>query len=185
MTTLTTQKRILKATELGGIPFIVLMGSFLHFTYQMSGGNFAVAMVSAINESVWEHLKLAFFPTLILAAIQYPLLRNHYPNFFFGKAVGIFAMPTIIVAGFYTYKFIFHSSNLAYDIGLFITSIIVGQILSYKIIVKNGAKPFNFIPVAMLALYAMAFFVFTVSPPQFELFRDPVTGGYGLNAHGN
>lgn len=176
-------QRILKQTEVGGFFFIVFAGSLLHFTYELSGGNMVVALFSAVNESVWEHLKLPFFPALALTVYQYARIRKTYPNLLYGKAVGIISMPAIIVAGFYAYEAVFHSSNLAYDIGLFIASVAAGQSISYRITLKHGAKAFNPAPVAVLAVAALLFFVFTYTPPELDLFRDPLTGEYGVHAH--
>ena len=38
---------------------ISILGSILHFTYGWSRGNKFVAIFSAVNESTWEHIKLA------------------------------------------------------------------------------------------------------------------------------
>ncbi|MCS7117495.1 MAG: DUF6512 family protein [Thaumarchaeota archaeon] len=177
-------KKFLLATEIGGIFFIVFVGAALHFTYEWSGHNVVVGAFSAVNESVWEHLKLPFFPALMLATVQYAFLRKSYPNFFIGKAIGVFSVPVMIVVGFYGYEAIFHSSNLAYDIGLFVASVIAGQIISYKAVTKYGDKaPVNFLPIAALIAYAILFIAFTFSPPELEIFRDPLTGEFGIHAH--
>ncbi len=46
--------------ELIGVVFIIFLGSALHFTFALSGNQPIVGAFSAVNESVWEHLKLAF-----------------------------------------------------------------------------------------------------------------------------
>ncbi len=47
---------------------ITILGSVLHFTYEWTGQNKFVAYFAAVNESTWEHIKLAlssiFFCTL-------------------------------------------------------------------------------------------------------------------------
>ena len=43
---------------------IMLIGSLDHFMYELSGGNVFVGMWAPVSESVWEHLKIAFYPTL-------------------------------------------------------------------------------------------------------------------------
>ena len=55
--------------EIFSIIFTFVLGTLLHFTYQLSGENKIVEMFSAINESVWEHLKLVYFPMLITTII--------------------------------------------------------------------------------------------------------------------
>jgi hypothetical protein len=51
------------------IAFLVAtaFGVFLHFTFELSGKNYFVALFSPVNESIWEHLKLLFFPFLFTA----------------------------------------------------------------------------------------------------------------------
>ncbi|MCS7127589.1 MAG: DUF6512 family protein [Thaumarchaeota archaeon] len=176
-------RKLLKVTEAIGAVFIFFAGAALHFTFEWSGHNVFVGLFSAVNESVWEHLKLAYFPAVWLGLVQYALLRKHYPNFFAGKATGVFSVPVIIVVGFYGYQAIFRSHNLAYDIGLFVFSVVVGQFVSYKMVVKYGNRsPPQLLPVIALAAYAVAFFAFTFEPPRLEPFRDPITGEYGIHA---
>jgi hypothetical protein len=45
--------------KLVGIVFIIIIGSLLHFTFELSGHQ-AIGVFSAVNESVWEHLKLSY-----------------------------------------------------------------------------------------------------------------------------
>ena len=51
--------------------FISILGVLLHFTYEWSGDNPAIGLFSAVNESTWEHLKLIFFPMLLLTMIEF------------------------------------------------------------------------------------------------------------------
>lgn len=51
--------------------FVCIAGTLLHFTYEIFGKNNFIASFSAVNESVWEHLKLLFFPLLFTTVIGY------------------------------------------------------------------------------------------------------------------
>lgn len=51
--------------------FISILGVLLHFTYEWSNDNPAVGLFSAVNESTWEHLKLIFFPMLLLTMMEF------------------------------------------------------------------------------------------------------------------
>ena len=48
--------------ELASAAFMVLAGSGLHFAFDWSAGWPPLALIAAVNESIWEHLKLAFWP---------------------------------------------------------------------------------------------------------------------------
>ncbi len=44
-----------------------ILGVLFHFVYDWTGKNPAAAAFFPVNESTWEHLKLVFFPILILS----------------------------------------------------------------------------------------------------------------------
>ena len=166
--------------ELFGIVLIVLVGSALHFTFELSGGNPLVGVFSAVNESVWEHLKLSFWPALLYAIVEYRYLKRKTSNFFFAKAVSIYLMPLIIVSFFYTYR-TFIEENLILDIPIFILAVAIGQLTSYKLMSWKG-KPKIYIKTSIIALILLAslFIIFTFYPPQLPIFQDPISGEYGI-----
>ena len=43
---------------------VITLGVLLHFTHPWIKKGFLTHVISAINESTWEHLKLAFWPML-------------------------------------------------------------------------------------------------------------------------
>ena len=48
-----------------GVPVLFLAGTLLHFLYGLSGEFFLVGLLAPVNESVWEHLKLALWTTTL------------------------------------------------------------------------------------------------------------------------
>jgi hypothetical protein len=48
---------------------IVLAGSALHFAFDWSGHWLPLALIAAVNESVWEPMKLAFWPAVTWAVL--------------------------------------------------------------------------------------------------------------------
>lgn len=175
----TVRNSILKL-ELIGVLFIVLVGSALHFTFELSSGNTLVGVFSAVNESVWEHLKLSFWPALLYAVIEYRCLKRKTGCFFPAKTVGIYLMPLIIVSSFYLYR-AFSEENLAFDILIFILAVAIGQLASYKLMIWKGtSKIHTAISIVTLILLASLFIIFTFYPPQSPISQDPISGGYGI-----
>jgi hypothetical protein len=167
--------------ELIGMVFIIFLGSALHFTFALSGNQPIVGSFSAVNESVWEHLKLAFWPSLLFTVIEYPLLRKAANNFFTAKAIGVYLMVAIIPLVFYSYTPLSGESIFAIDISSFVVAVIIGQLLSYKLLTyRQLPRNLNKIAVAAIILLALAFIVFTYYPPQLQIFKDSVTGKYGV-----
>ncbi len=176
---------LIRRWELWGVPFIILTGSLLHFSFGLSGDWGPLGVVSAVNESVWEHLKLVFWPAVFWAVIEYFFIRrpgrDAHPNFLLSKIIGIYVMPAIIVFNFYTYTIFTGDSILAIDILSFVIAIFVGQIVSYRswrLLRLPGI--FNWVALAMLIIAAVLFAIFTFYPPKVSIFQDPVTGGYGI-----
>jgi hypothetical protein len=167
--------------ELAGIVFIVILGSLLHFTFEWSGGQAVVGVFSAVNESVWEHLKLGYWPALVFALIEFKYLKESTGNFLFAKTVGIYLIPITIVAIFYSYTAFLGESILVIDISSFIVAVIVGQLVSYRLLtgktLPNNLAKFSLIALLLLGL---AFVLFTFYPPPLGLFQDPITREYGL-----
>jgi hypothetical protein len=168
--------------ELTGIVFIIVFGSILHFTFEWSGGQAVVGAFSAVNESVWEHLKLGFWPAVAFALIEFRYLKKSTSNFLLAKTVSIYLIPITIVVIFYSYTAILGESVLAIDILSFILAVIVGQLVGYRVM-TGKTLTYNIVDkVALIALIllGLAFVVFTFLPPQLGLFQDPITGGYGI-----
>ena len=161
--------------------FIIILGTLLHFTFEWSAFQPIVGVFSAVNESVWEHLKIAFWPSLLYAILVYRYLNKKTNNFFFAKTIGIYAIMIIIPVIFYAYT-IFIEHNLTIDVLSFIFAIILGQLVSFKLLTFKKL-PKNLISLVALIILAIAFIVFTFYPPQIQLFQDPNTGEYGIINH--
>ena len=167
--------------ELTGVVFISLVGSFLHFVFALLREWPPAALIAAVNESVWEHLKLAFWPALIYAFIERPALRKHVKNFWTAKAAGIFIMPLVIVSGFYGYTALANRHMLWADISLFVLAVLTGQLVSTRLMLKKSfpswTKAFALILIVMMIT---AFSLLTFFPPRCPLFLDHQTGQYGI-----
>ena len=75
--------------ELGGFLWTAAAGTLLHFAYEWSGGSAAAAVFAAVNESVWEHMKLLVMPAFLFTAVQVWVMGEIYPNLPAVRAVTI------------------------------------------------------------------------------------------------
>ena len=177
------ERRRIFLYELIGMFFIIILGSLLHFTFELSGYQAIVGVFSAVNESTWEHLKLSYWPALAYALIEYRYLKKLTKNFVTAKTVGIYLMPILITAFFYSYTAVIEDS-LTMDILIFILAIILGQLASYRLLTSSELLK-HFVKISLVAVVVLgfAFLIFTFYPPQLPIFQDPVTGGYGIINH--
>jgi hypothetical protein len=183
VTAMDERRRIL-FYESAGIVFIIVFGSILHFTFEWSGHQAAVGVFSAVNESVWEHLKLGFWPAIVFALIEFKYLKKATNNFLVGKTVGIYLIPVIITVLFYSYTAILGESLLVIDILTFIIAVIIGQLVSYRLLTSK-TLPYNLDRISLIALLllGLVFVFFTFYPPHLSIFQDPITGEYGIVSH--
>ena len=89
--------------QVGGFVFTSVLGTLLHFLYDICGESIILAPFSAVNESPWEHMKILFIPMLIFAFIENKFIGNRYPDLFSAKLLGILMGLILIPVLFYSY----------------------------------------------------------------------------------
>jgi hypothetical protein len=166
--------------EIFGTLFIIFLGTALHFTFALSGNNPVVGAFSAVNESVWEHLKLPFWPSILWLLITMYPQRKTVGNFFSAKAVGITLMLLMLPVVFYSYT-AFTEEILAVDIATFMAAVILGQLVTYKLYKQTkGKKLLEIIAIVIIVSLAIILVTFTFYPPHLPIFMDSNTCQYGI-----
>jgi len=174
-------KKQIRKWELIGIAVIAGVGAVMHFAFEWSGELRPVAVFAAVNESVWEHLKLTYWPTLLYAALSYRKLKGLSDNFTIAKAAGIYVMPAAIVALFYAYTTITGSDNLIADIAIFVVAIALGQLASYKVLnLPQLSRRLYVLAIVGIVALGVIYALFTFYPPQAPIFMELATGTYGI-----
>lgn len=168
--------------ELIVILFSLILGTLLHFTYEWSGENLFIGSFSAVNESVWEHLKLVFYPMLIAAIVEYFFVKDVSNNYIEAKTIGIFTAICFIIVSFFTYSGIIGTSIIVIDILIFIISIILGEYVAYRLMKRENESTVTTecLSIIILVFLLLCFIIFTYLPPEVNLFRDVTTGIYGI-----
>ena len=167
--------------EAPGILFIFLGGSLLHFTYAWSGHSWIVGIFSAVNESVWEHLKMTFWPVLVFALVERPFVGGQASNYWLAKSAGLLVTLLGIVGGYYGYVALVGHYGLAAGIMTFALSVVVGQALSARLLLARDLGSWTRrAAIAGLVLATVAFSVFSYRPPRLALFEHQGSGQYGI-----
>lgn len=152
--------------------FVVLLGVFLHFAYELSGENPIVGLFANINESVWEHLKLVFFPMLVLTL--WDMFTNQRNNLCFlpARTLGTLAGMTFVVVVYYTITGILGFQTGWLNILIYLLGILFVFFVEKKLCHRCNTISVK-ISIVLWVLFIILFIVFTIAPPALGIFIPP------------
>ena len=173
-------KRSLNKWQIAGFIFTGISGVLLHFLYGWTDKSIFAAPFSAVNESIWEHMKLLFFPMFVFALIEYQLIGKIHKDFWCAKLIGILTGLILIPILYYTYTGITGVNADWFNITIFFIAAGTAFYLETLFFKNRFPCKYPFLAFAILCLMAAVFVVMTFVQPQIPLFQDPTTGTYGI-----
>ena len=171
--------RHLKRYTIIGIFFVLITGTLAHFLYNWTGNNYIVGLFTPINESIWEHMKLLFFPMLIYSLIMIFKFHRKYSCITSTLGFGILVGALLIPLFYYAYTSILDKNVFILDICTFILSIIIAFWLSYKLTLSCRLESYTTLLCIMVSILFVCFLIFTYHPPNTTIFQDPTIAGTG------
>ena len=175
-------KKRLARLEFVGFIFFAILGTIMHFAYDWSNESRVIALIAPINESVWEHLKLLFFPYIIYGVFEAIKLTDEKFNVYFAKLISILCGFFITLAVYYI---VLGATGRQIDwvnILSFFVGIAFAYLVSYNIINKSiGRGLINGLSIAVLLIIALLFFFLTYFPIKIPMFMDPQNMTYGID----
>ena len=161
------------------------IGSVLHFTFDWSKHNRIVAIFSAVNESYWEHIKIAIWPIVALQFVLFAAGGYQVASFLPAATIALYSLPISMLGIVLLYKSVTKRNVLWLDIVAFFAIIAIAQTLFVLVLEQlNPTWVTVTISVCFLAGLLAAFFRFTLRPPhEPDVFIDPLNKKYGLLAH--
>ena len=173
-------KRSIKLWQLWGFAVTSLGGTLLHFLYDWLDKPAWIAPFSGVNESTWEHMKLLFWPMLVFAVVQGFFFRDRI-DFWCVKLRGVLLGLSLIPVLFYTYNGVVGKSPDWLNIAIFFLSAAMAYIYEARLFAAEGLRcRFPKLAIAMLLVIALLFVIFTFATPKIDIFKDPLTGTYGI-----
>ena len=157
------------------VPFLFIIGSLFHFAYYFTGKNIIVGFFTPINESIWEHIKLILTPLLLWWILYYVFNHKKYNinkdrwfnATFFSIITGIILVPAL----YYLYIGALGIESLVIDVLILFFSILFAQLVGYHF--YKHLKGINYLaPIILLIIIVTIFMIFTVSPPDFPIFKS-------------
>ena len=157
-------KRHWLLTALGAI----LAGAGLHFLWQALP-NPLIALISPVNESVWEHLKLLYWPMLAAALVlaRGPRRIAVWAGFF----PAIVLQPVFLLALYYGLRAL-GVQGLAVDLTLYVLTMAVGFLLAARLSRSGPARRLTGVSLLAVMLYGAALGLFTFAAPPLGIFQS-------------
>ncbi len=157
---------------IAGIIFVSIVGTLFHFLYEWSGNNTFIGIFTPINESIWEHTKLIFFPMLIYSLYLNKKIGKEYPCINSAMTLGAILGVISIIVLFYTYSGIIGFNFAFADISIFYISVIIAFFVAYKLTLScNIAKHSRLLKILQILIICL-FIIFTFNPPNIPLFME-------------
>ena len=173
-------KRSIYLWQLTGFGITSLGGTILHFLYEWLGDAVWIAPFSGVNESTWEHMKLLFWPMFIYAIVQSFFFRDR-KDFWCVKLRGTMLGLALIPVIFYTYNGVIGKSPDWINITIFFVCAAVAYIYEARLFNKETVNCKSHTGAfGALCIIALLFVVFTFATPEIGIFKDPLTGTYGI-----
>ena len=163
----------LKRTTVIGMIIVLITGTLSHFVYDWTGQNLIAGLFTPVNESVWEHMKLLFFPMLIYSPVMVFKFRKEYPCITSGLFSGLLIGTLLIPLLYYAYACVLGKDLLILDIGIFILSTVIAFWLSLKLTLSCKSQRYTALLCVLVCLLFICFLLFTYHAPDMDIFRDP------------
>ena len=150
----------------------ILAGSALHFLYDL-WPNPLTAVFAPVNESVWEHLKLLYWPFLAAAFV---LTKDEADGrkSWCGLLAGLLGAPLLLLGMYYTLLSGFALHGLPLDLILYALAMAGGFGLAWHL--QKAASPAWLCGVLVIAagVYGASLALFSFAPPDLPIFTPPV-----------
>lgn len=150
------------------------LGALFHFVYEWSDKNKYIGYVFPVNESVWEHLKLAFYPTLLVWLSYFDRSRKGLKLTINERIIGFMTSSLIsmifIVIAFYTLRGAFGIENVWVDISLLVMGIFIGQRTAFQTVKKRTNVSVTLFSWFYMIVFIAVFGYFTFYVPDLPMF---------------
>ena len=165
---------------LAGFLATTVLGTAAHFLYAWSGSSPLVGAFCPVNESVWEHMKLVFFPAFLFSMVE--AWFQDAPGFLAARGLSVWVGTALVPVLYYTYTGVLGRDVMWADLAIFFLAAGAVFLLDLRLR-RSGRLTSGWQQAAGLAalwLLALVFVLWTYRPPHLPLFLDPRTGLYGV-----
>lgn len=143
-------------------------GAALHFLYTLFPSPLT-ALLAPVNESVWEHLKLLFYPTLLAAFVLARKTDDKY-RLWSGFFAALLAMPVCLLGVYFLLRCGFGVDGLTMDIALYFAVMFGGFALAGALARSGRLEQSAAWLLLPVMLYGACLILFTFAAPPLAIF---------------
>lgn len=168
------------STKSISVIFIVLssivsfaLSSLFHFAYSFLNHNRLAACFFPVNESIWEHLKLCFYPIIVVWSLSWFLFfkkKHTHSELLSWMSFSTTVNILIVLFGYYGLLSGFLISGFLVDLSLLFIGIVIGQCLATHLLHQHAIQKRYIFFFFYLLLIALLFAFLTFYPPDLPVF---------------
>lgn len=159
--------------------FLTMLGSLLHFAFDITNSKF-VGLFTPVNESTWEHFKLVLVPATFFVFILILLKRDILNGSLLSLCFSFISSCIFIYLSILIHDYMGFEHTVIFSILLYIISMAICFSLIYIFSNSTSFAGTNMLGVILLFMIYLLFIVITIFPLKLDIFRDFVTGTYGM-----
>lgn len=164
----------LEQYELIGFFVIVMLGTAFHSLFDLCNHSIFIGLFTPINESIWEHLKILFYPYVFYTIFEYYTIGTTYSQFIISKFYAVCIGMLSILITYYTYSGIIGTNYMIIDIIIFIISCAVSFYASYRLLSRpQENRQTKFTGICLFIFMMILFIIFTFYHPSLAIFEAP------------
>ena len=169
----------MKKVKIYYVIFLFVISFLWHFIYTWCP-TFITSLFFPVNESIWEHMKI-IYGTIVFGSIMEKYLLKKYNVIYHNFNIEIFVksfLGVILYLSIYIPLYQLFGENIIVSILLMLIIYIIMEIIGTKIL-KYEELYIEYLPIVLIILGYILFFILTYYPPHTFLFFDQVSFIYG------
>lgn len=162
---------LLRQYTLYGVIASCALAMIFHLIYQWSNNHLLIGLLTPINNSLWEYLKLLFIPMTLYFIAEYQIIGAHYPNLIPARIYGMTFGLGVMLLCYCTYSGILGHRVLLLDLLFFLLGIFLAFWCSQWIQLKRRLSPdLCRHSMMLLGVLIICFIGFSLVQPKLGLF---------------
>ena len=162
-------KKIIKRTIIFYL-ITITIGTLSHFSFKTFNFDNFLKVIFPINESTFEHLKLFFFPFIIISIVE-GLIYKEKLDEFISKRGFIISFIMLFEITYISIMTKIFGINTIINVSSYYILMLIAFILSYKI--NTNSKVFKYGGYLNIFLWLILFSIYTYKPLDTSIFIDP------------